>query len=135
MANTAERDVGAVVDLTAPGDGGNKWTARQVDVGRKPPTGDPKDSVKVDWSFGPVKILGNVNTNTYELGVSAILLGINVGDIHGDLKDGVRLDINLFAAEGDIRFYLKNGNELWIRLDIKILFDGIFSGDYRILRL
>lgn len=28
-------------------------------------------------------------------------------------------------------FYLKNGNELWVRVDVKITFDGSYSRDYK----
>jgi hypothetical protein len=79
------------------------------------------------------QITGYVDTNTFEIGVSISIVGINVGNIFGNLKDGVGLDINLFVAKGSIRLYLKNGNELWVHLDVSVTFDGSFSGDYKII--
>lgn len=60
-------------------------------------------------------------------------MGIDLGTIHGNLKDGVVLKVNIFVAKGEIRFYLKNGNELWVSLSLKIKFDGSFEGDYKII--
>ena len=59
--------------------------------------------------------------------------GINIDNIHGNLKDGVGLKVNLNTAKGEVRLYLKNGNEFWTHHDIKIIFDGSFDGDYKIL--
>jgi hypothetical protein len=63
------------------------------------------------------------------------ILGINVGNIFGNLKDGVGVKVDLFLAKGSIKIYLKNGNEVWVHLDIKVKFDGSFDGDYKILTI
>ncbi|KAL2677339.1 hypothetical protein Neosp_011108 [[Neocosmospora] mangrovei] len=133
MSGYGEQNVGAVISLSAPEEGDNVWKAEQIDVVRNLPPGDIEGRIPIDWSFGPIKITGYVDTNTYEIGVSISIVGINVGNIFGNLKDGVGLDINLFVARGSIRLYLKNGNELWVNLDVRITFDGSFSGDYKIL--
>ncbi|KAI8714866.1 hypothetical protein NCS52_01207500 [Fusarium sp. LHS14.1] len=133
MSGYGEQNVGAVISLSAPEEGDNVWKAEQIDVVRNLPPGDIEGRIPIDWSFGPIKITGYVDTNTYEIGVSISIVGINVGNVFGNLKDGVGLDINLFVARGSIRLYLKNGNELWVNLDVRITFDGSFSGDYKIL--
>jgi hypothetical protein len=51
------------------------------------------------------------------------------------MRDGVVLKVDLFAAVGQIRLYLKNGNELWVYIGVKITFDGAYEGDYKILPL
>jgi hypothetical protein len=61
------------------------------------------------------------------------VVGINLGTIYGNLKDGVGVKIDIFVAKGSLKFYLKNGNELWIHVDIKVTFDGSFDGDYKII--
>lgn len=43
------------------------------------------------------------------------------------------LRVDLFVAKGELKFYLKNKTELWINLSIKIIFDGNYSGDYKIM--
>jgi hypothetical protein len=63
------------------------------------------------------------------------IAGINVGNIYGNLNDGVVLKVNLLVASGEIRFYLKNGNEVWVHLDVKIVFDGNYEGDYKIITI
>ena len=61
------------------------------------------------------------------------IAGVNVGTVYGNLIDGVALNLDLFSAKGEIRFYLKNGNEIWTHVDIQIRFDGNFAGDYKII--
>jgi hypothetical protein len=79
------------------------------------------------------QITGYLDTSTFEIGVSISIVGINVGNIFGNLKDGVGLKVNLFVAKGEIKLYLKNGNELWVHIDVSVTFDGSFEGDYKIL--
>ncbi|KAM0321789.1 hypothetical protein ACHAQA_009885 [Verticillium albo-atrum] len=129
--SSSEQTVGAIVSLTPPEGGDNVWKAQQVNLARSLPPTDGRGRVEIDWSFGPVT--GYVDTDSFEIGVSVSILGINVGNIFGNLKDGVGLDIDLFLAAGSIKFYLKNGNELWVHLDIKVKFDGSFDGDYKIV--
>ncbi|CAG9938631.1 unnamed protein product [Clonostachys rosea f. rosea IK726] len=131
----AQQTVGAIISLQAPQAGDNIWEARQVDQVLNLPPGDGQGRVTIDWSFGPVKITGYVDTNTFEIGVSVSILGINVGNIFGNLKDGVGVKVDLFLAKGSIKIYLKNGNEVWVHLDIKVKFDGSFDGDYKILTI
>ncbi|CAI6079882.1 unnamed protein product [Clonostachys chloroleuca] len=131
----AQQTVGAIISLQAPQEGDNIWEARQVDQVLNLPPGDVKGRVTIDWSFGPVKITGYVDTNTFEIGVSVSILGINIGNIFGNLKDGVGVKVDLFLAKGSIKIYLKNGNEVWVHLDVKVKFDGSFDGDYKILTI
>lgn len=61
------------------------------------------------------------------------VLGIKLGSFYGNLKDGLVINIDLFLVKGSIKFYLKNGNELWIRVDLDVKFDGSFNQDIKIL--
>ncbi|CAH0032817.1 unnamed protein product [Clonostachys rhizophaga] len=131
----AQQTVGAIISLKAPEEGDNIWEAQQVDQVLNLPPGDGQGRVTIDWSFGPVKITGYVDTNTFEIGVSVSILGINIGNIFGNLKDGVGVNIDLFLAKGSIKIYLKNGNEVWVHLDVKVKFDGSFEGDYKIITI
>ncbi|OBS23070.1 hypothetical protein FPOA_03633 [Fusarium poae] len=124
--------VGAIVTLTPPDDGDNVWEVRQLESAHSLAPGDIEGRRSIDWSFGPINLSGYVNTNTYEIGVSPTINQVNAGNIYGNLKDGVNLKINLFTTKGQLRLYLKNGNELWVHPDIKITFDGSYEGDYKI---
>ncbi|KAK2594033.1 hypothetical protein QQS21_008252 [Conoideocrella luteorostrata] len=131
----AEQTVGAIISLAAPENGETTWKAEQIEIVRNLPPGDIAGRKSIEWSIGPVKITGYVDTKTFELGVSVSILGINVGNIFGNLKNGVGININLFLASGSIRFYLKNGKEVWVHVDITVKFDGKFEGDYKILTI
>ncbi|KAJ1325307.1 hypothetical protein MN608_10019 [Microdochium nivale] len=129
----SEQNVGAIVSLTPPQDGSELWEAKQVELVKNLPPGDIAGRKQIDWSFGPVKVSGYLDTNTLEVGLSISVAGISLGNIYGNLKDGVGVKVNLLVAKGEIRFYLKNGNELWVHLEIKIIFDGSYNGDYKII--
>ncbi|SPJ81873.1 uncharacterized protein FTOL_09278 [Fusarium torulosum] len=131
--SSTDQNVGAIISLKPPAKGDNIWEAKQVDIARSLPPGDIQGRQKIEWGFGPIKITGYIDTNTYEIGVSISVAGINVGNIFGNLKDSVGLKVDLFVAKGEIRLYLKHGNEIWVHLDIKITFDGTFSGEFKIL--
>ncbi|KAH8780075.1 hypothetical protein F5883DRAFT_517030 [Diaporthe sp. PMI_573] len=131
----AEQNVGAIVALSPPEKGANIWEAKQVELVRNLPPGDDQGRKSIDWEFGPVKVTGYVDTNTFEVGLTISIAGINVGNIYGNLNDGVGLKVDLLVASGEIRFYLKNGNEVWVHLDVKIVFDGKYEGDYKIITI
>ncbi|KAM0274349.1 hypothetical protein ACHAQH_007944 [Verticillium albo-atrum] len=126
---------GAIVALTSPQEGDTLWTAEQVQIARNLPPGNGQGRVDIDWEFGPIKISGYVDTSSFNIGVSVSVLGINIGNIIGHLKDGVGININLLLATGSIKLYLKNGNEFWVNVEIKVKFDGSYDGDYNIVTI
>ncbi|KAM3081194.1 hypothetical protein ACMFMG_005149 [Clarireedia jacksonii] len=113
-------------------EGDNFWVTEQTEVARSLPPNDILGRYPIDFDWKVFRITGYVDTNTYEIGVSVSIIGITVGNIYGNLKDGVGLRINLFLVKGELKFYLKNGNELWIRVDIDIKFDGGYHENTKI---
>lgn len=69
------------------------------------------------------------------MGINPVFNGIYTGAVTGSLKDGVSIRINLFTMKGAAKFYLRNGNQLWIRLDQYSSFIGSYEDDYKILTL
>ncbi|KAM0489647.1 hypothetical protein ACHAP8_012364 [Fusarium lateritium] len=122
----------ATVNVKEPEDGDNVWKIEQVEV-ETLSYDDSGNSHTLDWSFGPFKLNGFLDTDTLDITVSPTLTGINGGTIAGNLKDGVVMKYNLLTTVGETRLYLKNGNETWVHLDLKVKFDGHFEGDYRLL--
>jgi hypothetical protein len=99
-------------------------------------TGGPTGSIPFDWSLGPVKLSGWVDLATFDVALKATVVGITIGDsIRGNLKDGVNIKLNILVATGAIKLYLKNGNDIWVNLNVKVTFDGAFQGDYKILTI
>ena len=69
-----------------------------------------------------------------EIGVVVSILGISLGNVYGLLKDGIGIKVDLSYAKGSISLYLKNGNEIWVKLDnVQITFDGTYEGNYKVL--
>ncbi|GIJ90101.1 hypothetical protein Asppvi_009051 [Aspergillus pseudoviridinutans] len=126
----------AYVDLTSPDDGDNEWSAEQTEAAAE--LSVPDDAVEFNWSFGPISASQRPtalpkNTSSYDMTCTPAIGGIYVGIVNGNLKDGVGLRINLYNFKGALRWYLKNGNELWIHHDVKVIFDGYFEGDRKII--
>ncbi|OJJ79505.1 uncharacterized protein ASPGLDRAFT_136626 [Aspergillus glaucus CBS 516.65] len=118
------------VNLTSPDDGDNTWVAYQNRLDGN--LSFPEEANAIDWSYGPITSTGYFDCDTFDFGVDQSVMGIYLGAITGNLKDGVAISIDLFQAKGDIRYYLKNGEEVWIRLNVSIKFDGHFKGDYKL---
>lgn len=60
-------------------------------------------------------------------------MGISLGTVSGNLKDGIEVKVDLFVVKGALKFYLKNGNELWINVSLKVIIDGEYNGDFKII--
>jgi hypothetical protein len=80
-------------------------------------------------------VSGTVNTSTLAIDVTISVLGINLGSFRGNLKDGLTINIDLIAAKGSVRFYLKNGNEVWLDLKLSVLFDGSYNTSVKLISI
>lgn len=67
--------------------------------------------------------------------MAKIIAQVYIGIIEGSLKDGVNVKLNLSQEKGELRFYLKNGNEVWIHTDVQITFNGDYQTDYKLLSI
>ncbi|GAM90029.1 hypothetical protein ANO11243_080690 [Dothideomycetidae sp. 11243] len=95
---------------------------------------DP-DRAEIEWSYGPIHVAGYVIKTTHEIGVVLRVTGIQLGEFYGQLEDGVGVNVDLTQSKGAIKFYLKNGREVWIHTDIKIVFDGSFNKDVKLINV
>lgn len=71
-----------------------------------------------------------IGTDSLEVNINASILGINLGNIKGNLKVGLSIKVDLFLVSGEIIFYLKNGNELWA---LNVKFDRKYNEDWMII--
>ncbi|KAK4239379.1 hypothetical protein C8A03DRAFT_32552 [Achaetomium macrosporum] len=122
--------LGALVQLTRDR---NEWKATQTELGDiLPPYKEGRK--ETDWSYGPVNHL-YVDTDIFETDMDITVTGINVGHITRNLKDGIVIHIDLFDVNGKITSYLKNGNEVWVRVSLKVIFDGSYERDSHIFNI
>lgn len=80
------------------------------------------------------KCTGSVDTDTLQATINVFVMGIDLGTVYGDLNDNIKMRLDLHNAKGEIEFYSKHGNELWIHFDVKITFNGTFEADRKITR-
>ncbi|KAI1314193.1 hypothetical protein F5Y03DRAFT_336375 [Xylaria venustula] len=111
MANDSQYQVGAIVHITQTKDG---YKIDQVETLTPPRVGGPKEQIPFKFDFGPVKISGWVDITSLAVHVEVLVLGISVGTYDFNLNNGLTLTIDLIVVSGTIRFYGKNGNELWM---------------------
>ncbi|KAF5002776.1 hypothetical protein FGRMN_174 [Fusarium graminum] len=106
------------VKLIAPSDGSNVWTVEQGDgtTPSQPPTTNepPQNHVPIEYSSGSVSYKGYVEPDTLDINIVPAMGAIDIGSIHGTLKDGLDLKVDLESYKGTVKFFLKNGNEAWI---------------------
>ncbi|KAM0244115.1 hypothetical protein ACHAP5_006597 [Fusarium lateritium] len=124
-------DPGVHINLSEPSDGDIWYEAEQKNPDVEFDEEDGWHDLN-NFSFGPITNIARVNTDTFEFEVVPEYLGIRPGLLKGNLKDGLAIKINYAQARGEQRWYLKNGNEIWTHLDVKVMFDGSFDKDVKL---
>lgn len=71
----------------------------------------------------PKQTKGYVDVSTFDVGLSVIIVGINLGNFYGNLREGIAVSFNLMAGNVVLNHYLKNGNELWVCIEMSINMD------------
>ncbi|KAI1261487.1 hypothetical protein F5Y18DRAFT_440375 [Xylariaceae sp. FL1019] len=123
------------VDLQEPDEGDNTWYVTQTDADDGELDIEHGNTTQIDWGFGPNRITGIVDLDSFDIKLKPIIVGQYLGIINGNLKDGLNIKLDLQILKGWMKYYLKNGNELWIHIDQKVIFDGSWEGDYKILTM
>ncbi|KAH6635664.1 hypothetical protein B0J18DRAFT_462737 [Chaetomium sp. MPI-SDFR-AT-0129] len=69
-----------------------------------------------------------------EIEARVTVAGITIPKVTGSLRDGVvGLRADLFAASGDIKFYIRQKAQVDIDLNLDIKSSGPFKGQYKIM--
>jgi hypothetical protein len=59
-----------------------------------------------------------------------------VGSFTFKWDEGLEVAINLKVVKGKLKFHVKEVNgrhELWVHIQLKVLFDGSWNNDYKII--
>ncbi|QRV73254.1 hypothetical protein RhiJN_01268 [Ceratobasidium sp. AG-Ba] len=98
------------------------------------------NEITFSWGFGPLVCKGVVNTAL--LSLSGVLTAhipfigsIKLAELAGDLKTGIETGINVFVAEGRARLYLKDGNQIWLSLELSSKFFPTIKGEYKLITI
>ncbi|KAF5679236.1 hypothetical protein FHETE_977 [Fusarium heterosporum] len=92
------------VKLIALSGDNNVWTVEQGDntTPSQPPTMSepPKNHVPIEYSSGSVSYKGYVEPDTLDIDIAPTMGAVDIGNIHGTLKDGVDLKVDLENYKG-----------------------------------
>jgi len=93
--------------------------------------------ISFQWGIGPFVAKGTINIidlSIYvEIGVTVPFIGyVKITSVKGNLKEGVTISFDVAVASGSVTFFLRNGNELWIRYKFSAL-GASYSGESKIL--
>jgi hypothetical protein len=77
----------------------------------------------------------SVNTSTFDISIAIVIAGIYVGKFNGNLKDVLVIKVNVISVKGEVRFYLKNENEDWVGLKLRLVFDGRYESEAKIITI
>ncbi|KAL8972239.1 MAG: hypothetical protein Q9183_000653 [Haloplaca sp. 2 TL-2023] len=90
------------------------------------------EPVDFDWYYPPglkkhlIEISGFIDPVTTDTEINVHVLGYPLGDYIGNLLDGgMRIDVNLFVAKGDLILFLVQGrpkDQVWIQIDLSLPF-------------
>ncbi|KAE8420293.1 hypothetical protein BDV36DRAFT_293426 [Aspergillus pseudocaelatus] len=126
--------IGANVNLTSPSEDGTAWTVEQTSPELK--IEYPEGHLRVNHTWGPLNLVdGYVDPNTFKIVVAPVVNQVYFGTIQGDLRDGLSVRFDLSSSRGQLRFFLKNGNEVWIDLNMQIQFGGYFERQWKFLSI
>jgi hypothetical protein len=59
-----------------------------------------------------------LDPNSLAVGYQLIIEGVALGIFYGDIKEGVSVEVKTDNVNGKSELYLKNGNEVWHRVDL-----------------
>ncbi|KAJ6041276.1 uncharacterized protein N7446_010835 [Penicillium canescens] len=82
-----------------------------------------EEAVNIRYENYPVEVSGNVDTTTWEASNIFYFLGIKIGTLSGNLKNGIRVNLNIAGFKGYIRLYLE-GDKLLLTWSVKSRFPG-----------
>ncbi|KAI9836476.1 MAG: hypothetical protein M1837_003382 [Sclerophora amabilis] len=130
---------GAVVTIKPleGNDNNDLYEVNQLDLQSPFPPGDKNDlpRASIDWDFGPLGVKATIDYDKREFGVSVTVVGIGIGNFWASFDTGISLTVNLLVANGSLRFYIKDGKQLWVHIDLKLTFDGSWDTDQQIYPL
>ena len=67
--------------------------------------------------------------------MDASVLGISLGSFNGNLKDGLVIKVDLFMVKGEVRFFMRNGNQVWVGLKLSVTFDGKYETEAKLITI
>ncbi|KAF8596563.1 hypothetical protein BDV93DRAFT_528002, partial [Ceratobasidium sp. AG-I] len=82
----------------------------------------------------------SVNTSLLSINAS---VGVNIpflgykelAGLSGDLNKGVSAAIDAYAVRGEVRVFLKDGKQVWIRLELSSPFFSVQGKEFKIFTL
>lgn len=86
------------------------------------------------------QIKGTLNTDMPTLAAKItvkvpLLPEITIGTVNGHLKDGISVNVNVAVVKGSVTFFMKNGKEVWVKLELTSKLFPPINRQFRIIAL
>ncbi|KAJ5737150.1 uncharacterized protein N7483_002275 [Penicillium malachiteum] len=97
------------------------------ELSAKPPTDGNRIPINFSWEIIGVK--GYIDLDTSVISITVSAFGVNLGTFTGDLKNGIKIDINVGLASGYLKSHIE-GSTLYLDVDINVIFGPHYDQDH-----
>lgn len=75
--------------------------------------------------------MGWIDLQTLTINVTIYVAGIKIGEIVGEVRNGIEIIIDGLLVKGSIKIFTKSGKDVWVQLSLTVFGKGI-SGEWQI---
>ncbi|GAD95696.1 conserved hypothetical protein [Paecilomyces variotii No. 5] len=109
------------------------YQVTQLELENDLPESVNDDRIKIDINIFTIRVAGYLVKSTHEIGVEIYVFTNKLGNFFGNVRDNLVIEGNTYLWRGNIKFYVKNGHELWIEYDIASPYMNKSEGNKQIL--
>ncbi|KAJ5904786.1 uncharacterized protein N7473_001702 [Penicillium subrubescens] len=88
----------------------------------------------IDYDNDVIKVKGWIDTETFDYYFTVWVVGKNAGTWQGKLDIALKFGFSAGQLKGSVTFYVKDGHQLRVAVDLKIKFDGSIKNDWLIIK-
>ncbi|CZR70111.1 uncharacterized protein PAC_20012 [Phialocephala subalpina] len=106
----------------------DRYKVTQESLNKNTSVGNPfKAKTPFNYTSGPISMTGYLHTTTGNFCIRVLLMGIYIGTFGDNECEIFDVDVDIFAATGNLRFDLREGNELWVDWKVELTWGGKFG--------
>ncbi|KAI9927594.1 hypothetical protein ASPWEDRAFT_186918 [Aspergillus wentii DTO 134E9] len=112
---------------------GKEWKViqsedQEVNIDERPGRWD-----KIGWTIGPVDVRGSVEPDIRIFRITRFLIGgVNIGSFEGNVRAGMKFNVDLAYLKGTIHIHDKEYKDLWCNIDLHFRSGEPYKNDFYI---